>query len=565
MKISEIPYSRYDIENVKNAYKTAIKNIKNAACADDVAAARNELVKTLTELKTAESIAFIRWSLNTADEFYISEKKYYEDNYPSVFSISKEYSETLLNCPFRNDLEKIFPPTLFPLYEQSLISENPEISDLCVKESAKSMEYSDFMSSLCVDFNGENIPFTILKKYMQSSDRSERKNAFAALGIKMSENREFLENNYLSLLKIRTEMGEKLGYDNYLGLGYARMDRIAYGVEEVEKLRKNIVEFVVPAVKEMREVVAKDLGITDLKLYDYSAVFNGDDVKPEKEGEDLLKCGLDLYSAMSGETGEFFDFMLKNEAIDFKSRKNKWGGGYQEDIPLYNQPFILANFNGTTDDIDVLTHEAGHAFASYEMSKAGADKEIGLPFMDTAETHSMTMEFLCYKYIDKVVGKDAARYKYKHFIDAFSFLCYGSAVDEFQTRVYKEKPANGKDLNGIWLETEKKYRPFLSTAGMPYFEEGTRWQYQMHIYESPLYYIDYVFAQITALNFLFLSEKDYDAAFEKYNSFISLGANVDYLTALKTVGMPSPLDESAIKTLAHNAIGYFYKLRSDIK
>ena len=565
MKISQIKYQRYDIENLKTAYISAIEKIQKANSASEIVNARNALILESVKFDTAFNLAFIRWSQNVKDDFYLKEKEYYEDNSPLLNDVVTEYINALINSKFYNELEKIFPKTLFPLLKNKLLTSSPKISSGQVEEAKLVSKYSNFLSSMLIEYNGEKIPLTLLKKYLTSIDREVRKSSYQAFGKRLKESREFLDDNFSSLVKIRDKMAKKLGFENYIPLGYAGMQRICYGKEELDNLKKNIKKYVVPTACKIKEITAKKLNIKGLKLYDYESVFSKREITPKNEGEKLLNDGLNVYLKMSEKTGEFFKFMLDADAVDYESRKDKWGGGYQTDLSYYNQPFILANFNGTSQDVDVLTHEAGHAYASYLMSKAGVDKEVGLPFMDIAETHSMTMEFLCWKYLEEIFGEDAKEYKLKHLSDSFCFLTYGVIVDEFQTKVYENPSLTPSQRNELWLSLEREYRPYLSSNGIEYFEEGTRWQYQMHIFENPFYYIDYVLAQITALSFLKLSIENYSLAFEKYNEFISLGADVDYLTALKKVGMKSPFDEQNLKEISSFCLELFEKLSKNSK
>ncbi len=549
MKISKIKYKRVDIEKIKKSYEVATLKIKGAKSYNDVLKAREKVVKDSVLLDTYYNLAFIRWSLDTASEFYQAEKTYYESNIPLLNEVKTEYIKSIINSKFFDKIEKNLPNSLLKIYECELISSSPIISEDLILEAEKVDGYSNFLSSLLIDFNGEKLPLTLLKKYMADDDREIRKKAFYSFGNELEKHADFLDNNFDDLVKIRTQMANKLGYENYIVLGYLNMRRISYSQAEVEKLRSNIVKYIVPKICEIRELVAEKLGIDNLMLYDYESVFKSGEPKPI-EGVDLLKVsGQKLYDSMSEETSKFYKFMLDSDAFDCYSRPNKWGGGYETDLSKFNQPFILANFNGTSADADVLTHEAGHAFASYQMSKNGKDKELGLAFMDVAETHSMSMEFFAYKYADTIFGDQAERYKFKHLLDAFTFLSYGSLVDAYQHEVYKNYNITPSERNDTWNNLEKIYRPYLSTKGMPYFEKGTRWQYQMHIFESPFYYIDYVFAQITAFRFLLLSLEDYDGAFEKYNKLISYGSDYGYLELLQKVGLPSPLDEDNLKEI----------------
>ena len=563
MKVKDIKYKRINVLDLEKTYIETTKKINNAKSVEEVILAREECVKKSTLLDTYYNLAFIRWSLDTTDEFYQKEKSYYEENIPLINKAKTDYIKSIINSKFFDKIEKILPNSLLKVYKNELISSSPLISDELILEAKLEDEYSNFLSNLLIEFNGDKMPLTILKKYMVSESRKVRKSAYNALGNALEKHSDFIDNNFTSLVEVRTKMAKKLGYKTFTELGYIRMNRICYNQLDVENFRKNIVKYIVPKISQIREMVAKKLGIKNLMLYDYDAVFLDGEPKPISNVDLLNDSGKKLYHKMGKETSKFYNFMLKNEAFDCNSKPNKWGGGYQTDLALFNQPFILANFNGTSQDADVLTHETGHAYASYVMSKLKKDKELSLPFMDIAETHSMSMEFLCWKNIELLFGKDAKRYKFKHLLDSFTFLSYGALIDAFQHEIYDNYELSSEQRNKLFNSLEKVYRPYLSSKGINYFEKGTRWQYQMHIFENPFYYIDYVFAQITSLNILIMSLNDYKKAFNLYNDFVKKGADFGYIEALKMVNLPSPLDEENIKNIADNIYELLLKMLND--
>lgn len=547
MKVSEIPYHRYDVNKIINLFFAAEKELKTAKSGEEVKKIREKVVEEEVALDTAFNLAFIRWSINTADEFYVAEKEYYDQNLPKTYKSKSAYRKAFLAAAekFGGD----YPPSLLSVIKYKLISENEKIESEAAAENALVSEYSDFMSALTVDYNGESLPVTIIKGYMSDGDRAIREKAHNALGAALKTNAEFLDNNFDALVKNRDKQAKILGFKNYTELSFYRMNRTSYKEAELNSLKNSVKKYIVPALTRLRGEIAEKLGIETLKIYDLSAVTRSLPPKPVASGADLLENGRKMYREMSVDTGKFFDFMLNSDAFDVLSKKNKWGGGYETDIAGYNQPFILANFNGTSADADVLTHEAGHAYASYKMSEYRKDKELGLPFMDVAETHSMSMEFFCYKYITELFGKESEKYKFSHLIDSFTFIPYGVMVDEFQKIVYETPNLTPSERKATWLKLEKEYRPFFSNDGVTYFEDGGRWQYQMHVYESPFYYIDYVIAGLTAMQFLILSLENYDAAFEKYREFISLGADEGYLDLIEKCGLKSPFIEETIKEI----------------
>lgn len=549
MKVCDLPYSRADVNKMIAAYNAAAEKIAAAKSAEEVLAARKELLLTEEDFATESSLAYARWSCNTKDDFYKAEKEYYEQNSPLLAAPKIAYIKAMMQTPYRSEVEKMLPAPIYKSFEVELKTLDERIVPELQEESAIVNEYAQFMSEMTIDFNGEKMPLTILKKYMNDKDRSVRAAAFSALGKEMEKNRDILDGTFDRLVKVRDRMAKKMGYADYVELGYYRMGRLCYDRNDVEEFRRNVLQDVVPVVSRIRKERAKAAGIDDMKLYDYGVCFADGDPCPVLTPAGMFEKGREMYREMSKETGEFIDMMIENDAFDVLSREGKWGGGYCTEFAKYKQPFILANFNGTADDVDVLTHEAGHAFASYLAFKNDLDPEAPLG-METAETHSMSMECFCWKYMDKFFGDRANDYKFKHLFDNLSFLTYGVIVDEFQHRVYENPALTPDERNAVWNELEAKYRPYMNAVGMPYFEKGTRWQYQMHIYESPFYYIDYCLAQSNALQFLFRSLKDYRAAFNSYLKFTSHYGTEFFTDMLKESGIRSPFEKGALKEVA---------------
>ena len=552
MKVCDLPYYRYEVERAKEAFEVAIAKIKNATSAEEVLVARKALLDEMDELGTQSSLSYMRWSCNTKDDFYKGEKEYYEQNMPLLSGVQIEYTQAMMNTPFKDEVQKLLPAPVYKNYEVTLKSLDEKIVPEMQEESAVCNEYSQFMSELTIEFRGEKMPLTLLRRHMEDADRETRREAYEAFGKTLEAHADFLDGVYDRLVKIRDRMAKKMGYANYVELGYHRMGRICYDRTHIEKFRKNILEDIVPVVAKMRTERAKQMGIDEMKLYDYGVCFAEGDPQPILDAKQMFEAGRAMYHEMSESTGAFIDMMIENDAFDVLSREGKWGGGYCTEFSKYKQPFILANFNGTSGDVDVLTHEAGHAFASYLGFANDHDPEAGYG-METAETHSMSMECFCWKFMDKFFGERAKDYKYKHLFDNLSFLTYGIIVDAFQHVVYENPDLTPAQRNEEWNKLEATFRPYMNAKGMTYFEKGTRWQYQMHIFESPFYYIDYCLAQANALQFLFKSLEDYDSALSAYFKFTSYGGTKFFTEMLEEAGINSPFKEGALKEVAQKS------------
>ncbi len=560
MKVSELPYKRVTLEEIEKVMKDVIARIKGADSVVEVLKAREDFLALYLEFYTSNSLSYMRYSINTVDEFYLKEKDYYDEIMPTVQNYTVQYASALLDSPFRAELEKELSPVLFQSMELERKSMAPNVIEDMVEENKVVSEYSQLMAGMEFEFRGEKLPRPMLAKYYKSDDRETRKEAMAVLGRTLKEHSAELDDIYDRLVHIRTRIAQKMGYKNFVELGYYRMGRLCYDEEKVRTFRQNVVEDIVPVVSRLRLENAKRMGIDKFMFYDNEVIVPGGDPVP-CDKEHIFSGASEMYHAMGKETGDFIDLMIGNEAFDVDSRKNKWGGGYCTEFPKFKQPFILANFNGTAGDVDVVTHEAGHALNAYLIADNRFALELQCGGMETAETHSMSMEFFAWPYMEKFFGENADKYRYMHALDGLSFIPYGCAVDEFQHIVYENPDMTPAERNKAWLELEKKYRPYISFDGMPYLEEGTRWQYQMHIFESPFYYIDYCLAQTAAFNFLLASQEDYDDAFKRYIRFSKHGGEMVWTDLLEEAGFKSPFTPGALKDLAQRVEALLDKIK----
>lgn len=562
MKVSEMPYKRITVEEVRADAEKIIEKIKASESAEELKTARDEYNKISEEVETACALANCRFTLNTRDEFYNGEMDYYDNAMPLLAEIENEYKKAMLDSPHRAEAEKLINPRVFKGFEMSLKTFSPEVIEDLQAENALVTRYSKFMGELAFEFEGEKMPLSVLRGKLEDDSREVRRKAAEAIGRTMEENAETFDEIFDGLVKIRTQIARKLGYENFVELGYYRMGRVDYNEKMVAAFRKSVETDLVPAVARLKERIRNRLGLDKIMYYDDAISVTGEMPRPVIDTPAIFKNALEMYNDMKCEIGDFMQRMLDAEAFDVEARDGKFGGGYCTTFAKYKQPFILANFNGTSGDIDVITHEFGHALAAdYMFRYAEPDYPTG---METHECHSMSMEFLCHKYMDAFFGKNADKYRYKHIVDAVSFIPYGVIVDEFQHLVYENPDLTPAERKLEYLKLEKKYRPYLSFEGIPYLELGTRWQYQMHIFESPFYYIDYCLAQCVALGFLGLSRKNFENALEKYVDFLKKTGGVSLSELIEGAGLDSPFSEGALSQVAANASATVSELEKDL-
>ena len=550
MKFSEMPYKRPNPEELIALCKKVETEIRNAPDAKTILSVYRSFMEEQGHFYTMSSLAYIRFTLNTKDPFYNAEKTYLDEQSPLLQGPAQAVDLALLESPFRKELEKELGNLLFKNLEISVRSFRPELVPLMQEANKLESAYQELYASGTVEWEGETIPLPMLGLYKESPDRAIRKKAFEKEGGFFDAHREELDTIFDKLVKNRNAQARLLGHENYLQLGYDRLGRNCYGYEELKAFRKQIAEDLVPVVTMTKEDQKKRIGVEEIHLYDHDFLFADGNALPEGTAEEILEAGKKMYDEMSPETAEFIDFMYENQLLDVLSREGKAPGGYCSTVEDYKAPFIFSNFNGTADDVDVLTHEAGHAFAAFRAFKNNLPLYAQSPTMEACEVHSMSMEFLTREFHHLFFGKNTDKYEYVHAANALSFIPYGCMVDEFQHIMYENENLTPDERNGVWLDLEKKYRPHLHQEDLPFYGRGSGWQFKLHIYLHPLYYIDYCMAQAVAFRFWTMSLKDPADAWKRYLAFVDLGGTVTFEEAVRTAGLPLPYDEGSMGEVA---------------
>lgn len=558
MKFSEMPYERPNLEDIKQKYEKITTQFPQCQTPDEQYRLITEHENISDRFQTLATLAYIRNSINTTDPFYEKEMAFIDANEPILDDCQQKFFKVVVQSRFKKELEDRTGKLFFSNLELSLKSFSSAVIDLKKKENALVTEYEKLLASAKIDFEGQTLNLSEIEKYAISPNRNMRKNAWTKAAGFFLENSKRLDDIYEELVKNRTEQAHKLGYKNYVQLGYDRLGRNCYGPEEVKAYRQQIVRDLVPMIVKIKERQAQRLGLTDLKFYDDRCLFPDGNPAPKGSRQELVDQAQKMYHEMNPLTGEFFDFMVQNELFDLESKKGKAGGGYCTELPDYKSPFIFSNFNGTAGDIEVLTHEAGHALASY-VARNMEIGEIRTPTMDAAETHSMSMELFSRPWDTLFFKEETDKFHQYQLEAALDFIPYGCLVDHFQTTMYENPDMTPTERKQTWLELEKTYRPWIDFDNLPFFCEGGGYQRQHHIYSFPLYYIDYCLAQTTALQFWITSEKDWKESFSRYLTFVKSAGTKTYVELVDLAGLDLPFHDGCIKKLCEKINTFLYQ------
>ena len=554
MTFAEIPYERLDTKALQEKIRALTEQFRHAADFQEADRIYQEMDEVLNmAFEHTVSIANIRSDMNTKDEFYEQEVAFYDEALPLLQPDRQAWIDLLLVSPYRAQLEEKYGPVPFLNAEIAARSFVPEMVEDLQKENDLSTQYTKLIASAQIPFDGKTLTLSQMTPYKQSTDDEIRRAAWRAEGAWLAQQSPELDRIYDEMVQVRHGMAKKLGHENYIPLGYDRMGRNCYDAGDVEKFRIAVQKYVVPVAKKIYMEQAQRMGFDfPLSYGDMSLAFRSGNPKPQGSAADILAAGTKFYSELSPETKEFWDRMMAEGMMDVESRPGKAGGGYCTGIYGQHMPFIFANFNGTAGDVEVITHEAGHAF-EYYLNRNRVPAETAWPSMEACEVHSMSMEFFGEAWADCFFGPDAKKYLYTHLANALTFIPYGTMVDHFQHIVYEYPEFSPAERNQVWAELMGVYMPWVQRDDIPFYGEFKYWQRQGHIFQSPFYYIDYCLAQTVSLLFWEKIQEDPQKAFAQYLTYSKLGGSQVFTELLRSAKLESPFEERCLRGICEKA------------
>lgn len=547
MKFTEFVYTRPDKDQVLAELAEIRDALKNAEDYEAFYKAFQKYDELMRHFATAQTICEVRHTIDTRDEFYNEESDFFDETMPVIANAQAEVISAILDSEFAEQLKKDVPETWFMTNENTRKTISPVIVEDLQEENRLTSSYQKLVASAQIEFDGKTYTLAGLEEKMNDKDRAVRERAHKAYWNWYAENEQKIGEIYDKLVKVRTRIANKMGYDSYTPFGYLRMNRMDYNQNDVEQYRKNVLEDVVPAAEKLYDAQVKRLGFGEtLPVWDEKVEFLSGNPRPQHPKDELVAAALKMYKELDPETGEFFQFMVDGDLLDLDSKPGKAAGGYCTSFPDYKAPFIFANFNKTQHDAEVLTHEAGHAFQAYS-SKDIFPMECVWPTMESAEIDSMSMEFFTWPWMKSFFEQDTDKYYYSHLGGAVKFIPYGVLVDHFQHEVYAHPEWSHDERMACWRRLEKEYLPHKDYTGVDVLERGGWWMRQLHIFMNPFYYIDYTLAQVAALQFWKrMMDKD-PKAFEDYKKICHAGGTIPFRKIIETAGLKVPFEPGCLK------------------
>lgn len=546
MQFQEYAYQHMDALSLQKQLSELAEQIQQANNIEQVQDCIKKVDTIRRFVATQVSLVEIRHTVDTKDAYYTKEQEYLDTVLPELEKDYEKINRALLESSFLEELKHRLPETFFLQKEMDLKAFDSIIIEDMQEENRLMTKYQALIASAEIPFDGEIYNLSSLEVKTNSSDRIVRKHALQAYWNWFEQHEEEVAQIFDQMIKVRTRMAQKLGYDNFIALGYARMHRYDYDQEDVAKYRRQVLKDVVPLCSALYKRQQNRLGYDTLHAWDEKVEFLQGNPTPKYDRAALVKRAQKMYHELSKETGVFFDFMVEHELLDLDSKPGKAAGGYCTFMPDYKSPFIFANFNQTQHDAEVLTHEAGHAYQIYE-SRDIYPSDCVWPTYESCEIHSMSMEFFTHPWMQSFFEEDVNRYYYSHMAGSLKFLPYGVLVDHFQHEVYTNPEMSHKERMDTWRRLEKEYLPHKNYEEVEILERGGWWMRQAHIFMSPFYYIDYTLAQVCAMQFWARMENKDPKAFEDYQHICKIGGTLPFRKIVKEAGLIVTFEEGCLE------------------
>ena len=545
----QLPYERPDLEAVAAQFDELTGEFAGAD-----AAAQLELIRAAKRLRsrfaTAQSVCHIRHTADTADAFYEAENAWFDAAGPRFEALVSRFAAAVAASPHRAAIDAEFGPQYLRRTEVALRAFDASTVDRLAEENRLASAYTKVKAQAAIGLRGRTYNLSTIQPLLIDPDRGLRREAARARWAFFAERERELGELYGQLVAERTAIARQMGHADFVALGYDRMARTDYGPAEVAAFRTQVRAHVVPLATELYARQRERLGLDELLHYDEGLSYPGGNPAPRGTPEETLAAAGELYAELSPETDAFFAMMRERELMDLVARDNKATGGYCTYLYRHCVPFIFSNFNGTAADIDVLTHELGHAFQMYE-SRQQPVLEYVLPTYEACEIHSMAMEFFAYPWMEGFFGDGGAadRYREAHLEQAVKYLPYICAVDEFQHRVYGEPDLTPAERMAVWRELEAAYLPHRDYDGDAFLERGGAWMRQSHIFQVPFYYIDYALAQLCAFQLYARDQRDHREAWGDYLRLCKAGGSRSFVELVGLARLRSPFAAGAVEAV----------------
>lgn len=546
-----LDFEQPDVDALRGRYDELRARLDGADDSSAQLGVVSEWNKLRSQLQSWASLVHLKFNQDTSNEDYKQAREFSDEIQPKLVDLDSKIKKSLVESTHRDAIADAYGEHALVLWQIALECFDPSIEAHEVELNKLKAEYTSLRASAEIEFDGETYNLSQLAKFTTHADRDVRYRSQKATWDWVASAAEDLDRIFDRMVELRHEEAQLLGFENFVELGYKRMSRVDYNRHDVERFRDEVHRVIVPIAQELVKRQREKLGVDKIMAWDLKVYDPKGNPAPAGDHDWMVERATEMFDDLGDEIGGFFRTMRDNHFLDLKARKSKSGGGFCTSFPQVQMPFVFANFNETKHDVEVFTHEMGHAFQYWCAAQQHELVDYGWPSYESAEIHSMSLEFLTWPHMERFFKDDAQRFREIHLLEGLTFIPYGVAVDHFQHMIYDNPSATPEERKQMWCEVRERYLPWVDWGDLDYPGAGGRWQLQSHIYHVPFYYIDYTLAQTCAMQFWLRAEEDFDEAMSAYVELCKRGGSAPFLELVKGAGLTSPFEPGCLESVAN--------------
>ncbi len=527
----EIEYSRPDSAELIGGLERARDGVESSSLSyDSLLTMIEEADGMYTEFSTMLSLILLKSSADITDTALAEEYELLSGQSPSIARAVEELFVAIANSEFVKRLEdEEFGEGFFDEYKDGSKYTDTVVA-LLERESKLEADYLAISAStVMINYDGvtdsyENTVIRISEKYREGSARY-----IYALAeceeLYYEEAGRLGEEIFIELLKVRAQIAEAYGYENYAEYSYEALGH-DYTAEEMDALLSDIAEYTVPVYASLCELV-------------FSGYFKSHAAPLLGRGR-VVNTVYSALSALDDDIGASFSYMLNCGLYDIDSSSDKRrDSSFTIHLDDSDTPFIFATLYNTPDDYMTLTHEFGHFYDNLINGGMGSS-------LDTVEVSSQALELLALTEMKSILSAKEYQYLYFSKIESIlEVLIFQGFYAKLESLVY--------DLSYDEISAESVNRLVKEAAAAmklnPDYFDGVADILIIHLIDTPFYVQSYCTSLIASLDIYFAECENEGRGVALYKAVIAADKNDGFTENLTEAGVPSPFRENALTEL----------------
>lgn len=518
------------LEEIQELYDSGALQKKDVQTRLRVEELYESMKAELNNLTTQVSLLGIQYDANGAEEELAETSAELASRGSALYDQCYQALALLVDTPYQNIIEADAGEiNIERLRNYEALSDR--MFELHDEEERLVQSYDRVMAQPQVTVDGE----VWTEERLSSADLSNSEYRNISEQLEQAQNQEAGEI-YRELIRVRTEIAEEAGYDNYIDYAYEVVYNRDYSLEDIQQVWKSVKKTIVP----MEDYLMEGISSRDLRGLHRDA---------RSDGEEILDAIQPFMGRIDPELGETFDFMRNHHLYDIEYSDSKLYVGYTVGLPAYGTAFIFNQpYRNYQDYIDTI-HEFGHFNETFHCVQHDLWADFNI---DVGEIHSQGLTLLFTEYSDELFGEYGDAFSRIILWNMLDTIMDGCLYDEFQATVYQNPDMSLEEINRLYKELSEEY-------GYQYDEdeeEGYYWIQVSHNFQSPFYYISYATSALSSLDLWLISLEDREQAVDIYLELAALSLSLPYRETIEEVGLRDIFRQETIPEMAKELRDY---------